>query len=228
MNKSYMKFDALTGKPVRRILESPMFPVVFQSIALIGVLWLAFNGLGVGSGMGSAELRTLRKTNLTTLAIWGLWWPAMIAMALAFGRAWCTVCPMEMVNRAGDAVARRIGWPRARLGKFLRAGWLILAAYLVLQILVAGFSIHRVPQYTSIFLFVLIGSALMTGLVFKDQRSFCRAFCPAAALLSVYGRYTPLQLEAKNPSVCSSCPTRDCVRAENRTRFDKRSCPSLL
>jgi len=227
-NKSHMKIDLLAGRPVRRMLGSPIFPVVFQVIALIGFLWLAFNGFGVGSGMRSDQLLTLRKTNLTTLAIWGLWWPAMIAMALAFGRAWCTVCPMEMVNRIGDAVARRIGWPRARLGKFLRAGWFILAAYLALQLLVAGFSIHRVPHYTSIFLFVLVGGALLTGLIFLDQRSFCRAFCPAGALLSVYGRYTPLQLETNDPSVCKSCPTKDCIRAENRLRFDKRSCPSLL
>jgi polyferredoxin len=131
----------------------------------------------------------------------------MIAMALAFGRAWCTVCPMEMVNRIGDAVARRIGWPRARLGKLLRAGWFILAAYLALQLLVAGFSIHRVPHYTSIFLFVLIGGALMT--VFSDQRSFCRAFCPAGHCYRIRSLYPPLDAD---PSVAvpadGLCPCR--------------------
>ncbi len=226
--KSRIKFDFLDIKPVHWMLRSPMFPIGLQIIALIGVLWLAANGFGIGTGMRSDQLLVLRKTNFTTLGIWGLWWPAMIAIALAFGRAWCTVCPMEILNRAGDAVARRIGWSRARLGKFLRAGWLILAAYLVLQLLVAGFSIHRVPHYTSIFLLVLVSSAFITGLVFREQRSFCRAFCPAGALLSVYGRYTPLQLEARDPSICDSCPTKDCVRAENRERFDRRSCPSLL
>jgi polyferredoxin len=227
-HKSRIKFNVLDIKPVHWILRSSLFPVAFQIISLIGILWLAANGLGIGAGMRSDELITLRKTNLTTLGIWGLWWPAMIAIALTLGRAWCTVCPMEMVNRVGAAIARRIGLSRARLGKFLRAGWLILAAYLALQLLVAGFSIHRVPHYTSIFLLVLLGSALITGLVFKEKRSFCRAFCPAGALLSVYGRYTPLQLEACDPSICDSCPTKDCVRAENRERFDKRSCPSLL
>jgi polyferredoxin len=205
-----------------------VFPVALQAVGLVGVLGLALNGLGIGADMKANELMTLRKTNLTTLVIWGLWWPAMIAAALAFGRAWCTVCPMEMVNRAADALARKIGWPRARLGKFLRAGWLIVVLYLVLQILVAGISVHRVPHYTSLFLLALVGGALITGLVFRESRSFCRAFCPAGALLSVYGRYTPLQLEIRDPSVCEACRTKDCVRAENRDRFDKRSCPSLL
>jgi len=75
---------------------------------------------------------------------------------------------------------------------------------------------------------VLLGGALLSGLVFRQPRSFCRAFCPATALLSVYGRYTPLQLEARDPAVCDRCPSRDCTRADSRHRLDKRSCPSLL
>lgn len=223
-----IRMDILAFKPVRQLFMWPLFPVALQLMALVGVLGLALNGLGIGPGVKADELLTLRKTNLTTLVVWGLWWPGMIAIALAFGRVWCMVCPMEMVNRAGDALARRIGWPRARLGKFLRAGWLIVVIYLLLQLLVAGISIHRVPHYTSVFLLVLVGGALVTGLVFRESRSFCRAFCPAGALLSVYGRYTPLQLEARDPAVCDACTTRDCVRSENRYRFDKRSCPSLL
>jgi hypothetical protein len=64
---------------------------------------------------------------------------------------------MELVNRIGDALARRVGWPRARLGTFLRAGWMIVMLYLLLQLLVAGISIHRVPHFTAVLLLALIG-----------------------------------------------------------------------
>ena len=228
MRRRNFSFDLLATWPARAILRSPLFPVVLQVGALAVVLLLAVNGLGFGLGMSAEELMTFRKTNLTTLVVWGLWWPGMIAVALTLGRAWCTVCPMELVNRVGDAVARKVGWPRARLGKLLRAGWMIVVLYLLLQLLVAGFSLHRVPHFTAILLLVLLGGALVTGLVFRQPRSFCRAFCPAGALLSVYGRYTPIQLEARDPSVCEGCKTKDCIAKENRFRFDKRSCPSLL
>jgi polyferredoxin len=228
MSQSQVKLDLLAARPLRWLWRSPAFPWALQVLALAAVLLLVANGLGLGPGMGAEDLMTFRKTNLTTLVVWGLWWPGMIAVALAFGRAWCTVCPMELVNRAGDAIARKVGWPRARLGKLLRAGWMIVVAYLALQLLVAGVSMHRVPHYTAILLLVLLGGALVTGLVFRQPRSFCKAFCPAGALLSVYGRYTPIQLEARDPSVCDRCPTRDCVKKANRYRFDKRSCPSLL
>ena len=227
-NASRVRFDLLGWRPVRAVLASAAFPLSLQVLSLAALLLLAANGLGLGPGMSEGELMTFRKTNLTTLVVWGLWWPGMIAVALTFGRAWCTVCPMELANRAGDAIARRVGWPRARLGKLLRAGWIIVILYLVLQLLVAGVSMHRVPHYTAILLLVLLGGALIAGLIFREPRSFCRAFCPAGALLSVYGRYTPIQLEARDPAVCERCPTKDCIRGENRYRFDKRSCPSLL
>ncbi len=152
----------------------------------------------------------------------------MIVVVIALGRVWCTVCPMELVNRLGDSLARLAGWPRAPLGSFLRAGWVTVVLYLVLQLLVAGISMHRVPHYTALLLWTLMGIALLTGLVFREGRSFCKGLCPAAALLSVYGRSTPLQLEVREPEVCAACRTKDCVLDENRRRFDKRSCPSYL
>ncbi len=228
MKSSRVRLDFLAWRPLRTIVASPAFPVTLQILMVVVVVLLVMNGLGLGLDMSAEELKSFRKTNLTTLVVWGLWWPGMIVIALAFGRAWCTVCPMELINRAGDAIARKVGWPRARLGKFLRAGWMIIVIYLALQILVAGVSLHRVPHYTAILLLVLLSSAFLTGLVFREPRSFCRAFCPAGALLSVYGRYTPIQLEVRDPDVCETCPTKDCIREENRYKFDKRSCPSLL
>jgi polyferredoxin len=225
---SQLHLDFLAWKPIRAIVTTPAFPVVLQITALAGVVWLAMQGLDIGVGMKGDELMTLRKTSLTTLFVWGLWWPGMIALVLAFGRVWCTICPMELVNRFGHAVAKKLGWPQARLGKLLRAGWITVLLYLVLQILVAGMSIHRVPHYTAIMLFTLIGLALLSGLVFREHRSFCKAFCPSAALLSVYGRYTPMQLEVRELSVCDGCVTKDCVVPANLDRFDKRSCASRL
>ncbi|MEW6365309.1 MAG: hypothetical protein AB1714_11830 [Acidobacteriota bacterium] len=229
MNRpSLVSPDLLAWRPVRALVDSAAFPLALQVITMAVMSWLAISGAGIGAGMKADELMTLRKTNITTLVVWGLWWPGMIAVALALGRAWCTVCPMELVNRLGDSLARRAAWPRARLGRFLRAGWMTVAVYLVMQLLVAGGSVHRVPHYTSVLLATLAGGALLSGFLFREHRSFCKAFCPASALLSVYGRHTPIQLEVRDQAVCDACPSHDCLRARNRERFDKRSCPSLL
>jgi len=228
MKGSRVKVDLLAPKPLRALALWPGFPLVLQVLGLVVLGLLVAVGLGIGVGMSPAELMTLRKTNLATLVVWGIWWPAMIITAVAFGHAWCTVCPMELLNHAGEVIGRKLRLQRLPLGRTLRAGWAIVGLYLVLQLLVAGFSLHRTPHYTAIFLLMLGGLALSSGILFREPRAFCRALCPASALLSVYGRFTPAQLEVRKPSVCEACATKDCVRASNRTRLDKRSCPSLL
>lgn len=225
---SAFRLDILAWKPVRRLVAWSLFPVAFQAAALAVVLLLIAVGLGVGPGYGADELLLLRKTNLTTLVVWGLWWPAMIAIVVALGRAWCTVCPMELVSRAADALARRIGWPRARLSAWLRAGWMTLVLFFALQVLAAGVSLHRVPHFTAWMLIALLALAAAAGLVFDHPRSFCAAFCPAAALLSVYGRVSPVRIDRRDEKVCSDCTSRECVLEKNRHRFNRRSCPSLL
>lgn len=228
MTSSQFRWNVMSMPGMRWLLRRPWLPLALQVTTLGVMAWLAVNGWGVGAGEASGRQLVLRKTNLTTLAVWGLWWPAMIALALFLGRAWCTVCPMELLDRAGDAAARSAGWRRFGLPRWMRAGWAIILTYLLMQVLVSGAAIHRVPHFTSIMLAALGVLALASGLAFADARSFCKGLCPAGALLSVYGRYTPVQLDVSSRDVCSTCTTRDCVRAENRHRFDVRSCPSLI
>ncbi len=220
--------DILAWRPVRALVGHAAFPLALQVVALGAVVVLGLNGLGLGTDLDPAELKLFRKTNLTTEVVWGLWWPTMIIAAVTLGRVWCTVCPMELVNRVGTTLARRLGLPQIRMGAWMRAGWATLLLYLTMQLLVAGVSIHRVPHYTAIMLALLFAAALVSGLVFREPRSFCSGLCPAAALLSVYGRFTPLQLSRRDRETCDRCETRDCVRGHDRHGLDRRSCPSLL
>ena len=225
---SNVRVDLLHAHASRRLLHQPWLPVTFQVIGLAGILFLLANGWGLGRDSSPAELLTLRKTNLTTLVVWGLWWPLMILSAIALGRAWCTVCPMELTSRVGHWVGRHFGLAALPIPRVARAGWLVIAAYVVLQLLVAGLSIHRVPHTTALLLATLLGGSVLMGLVMKEERAFCKTACPAKALLSVYGRFTPLQLDVRDAATCSACMTRECVSAEYRDRFDHRSCPSLV
>jgi polyferredoxin len=222
------RFDLLRVRLIRSVLRWPLFPVALQVVALGALVALAVNGWGLGTDRPAKDLAWLRKTNLTTLLVWGFWWPGLIVATVLFGRVWCTVCPTELVNRMGDALARRVGWPRLRMGRWLRAGWLVVLAWMALQVVGAGFPLSSVPHYTALMLVTLLALGLVTGLIFRDSHSFCRSFCPAAAMLSVYGRFTPLQNDVRDPDVCARCGTRDCVDQANRYKLDGRSCPSLL
>jgi polyferredoxin len=223
-----VRLDVLRPRVARWLLHRAWLPVAFQVVGLAGLVALLVNGWGTGRHSSPSELLMLRKTNLTTIVVWGLWWPSMILTAITLGRAWCTICPMELVSRLGRWAGRRAGWAALPTPRLARAGWLVIAAYLALQVLVAGLSIHRIPHATSLLLRALLAAAAGLGLVMREERAFCKTACPAKALLSVYGRVTPVQLDIRDADVCAACAARDCVGAEHREWFDHRSCPSLV
>ncbi len=226
--KKQFTANVLSFPPIENFVYWKGFPVVLQLLVLVGLLVVPFIGFGIGLGQSPKELLILRKTNLTSLLIWGLWWPSMVIVMILFGRVWCTICPLELANRSSGFIARRIGYRRARIGRWLRHGWAILLIYIVLQVLVAVFSIHRVPHYAAFLPPGLLLLGLATGFIFKESRAFCKILCPAGALLSVYGRYTPIQIDIKSPEVCKECRTKDCVANRNRYKFDAASCPTLI
>jgi hypothetical protein len=91
-----------------------LFPVALQIVMLGALVALAAIGWGLGTDLQARDLAWLRKTNLATSLVWGFWRPGLIVATFLLGRVWCTVCPTELVNRMGDALARRVGWPRLR------------------------------------------------------------------------------------------------------------------
>jgi hypothetical protein len=219
-------FDLLRLPGLRTFVRWRGFPYVFQ-VALLGAfVALAILAWGQHAPAG-VNAKLYAKSNLVTLLIWGLWWPAMVWGAVLLGRAWCVVCPLELVSNASERVGRRLRVPQRVLGRWIATGPVIVMLYALLQLLVAAAQIHRTPAYTAWFLVGLLGLAMLTGLLWKD-RAFCRGFCPVGLLLGTYGRGGMLAVRAGPKAICQGCTGKDCLLACHRTRPDARSCPSLL
>lgn len=212
--------------PIRVVFLSCFFPYVLQAVLLGLFISLAVLGWDLFAPDGIAS-KQFAKTNLVNLLIWGLWWPAMVWGAVFFGRIWCAICPLELVANATERLGRFTRVPQRTLSRWLQSGVLILVLYTLIQMLVAGAELHRIPAYTSIFLWSLLATAAVIGFLYKD-RAFCRGFCPVGLLLSAYGRGSMLAVRPVGPEPCSSCPGKDCREGVFRTRLDSRSCPSLL
>jgi hypothetical protein len=226
VNKRSQGFDLLQLHSIRRLILWPGFPYVFQALMLLVFVVLALIAWGHDAPAG-VNGKLYAKTNLTTLLIWGLWWPAMIWIAVLLGRAWCMICPLELVSNVSERIGRRLGIRPRPLRRWMLSGFIIVALYALIQFLVAGAHINRVPAYTALFLIGLLAMAFITGLVFKD-RAFCRGFCPVGLLLATYGRGGMLAVRAGSAQNCGACTGKDCILACNRTKADARSCPSLL
>ncbi len=218
--------NLLELRAVRLVLLSPLFPDAIQAAMLAVLIGLAIFGWEQFAPEG-VPAKQFAQTNLVTLAIWGLWWPAMVWVAVLFGRVWCAVCPLELLSSLTERLGRKLGVKQQVLGRWLRSGFLIVGFYALIQMLIAGVELHRVPAYTSIFLWSLLALAAFTGFFLKD-RAFCRGFCPVGLLLSTYGRGAVLAVRSCGDGVCGGCTDKDCRRPANRDRLDARSCPSLL
>ncbi len=209
------------------LVRQAWFPYLFQVIALGVVVVLIFNGWGVFPEDATVA-KILRKTNTTTLIVWGLWWPGLVVLTVFLGRLWCTVCPLELITNIVRRAARRLGIVGIELPSWARVGAAVIAIYLFLQLLVAVRALHRNPGYTSWMLIGLLAFSVLVGIIFREQRAFCKGFCPAALLLDAYSRFTPVHIAPRDESVCAECKTRECIAPELKDRWDRRSCPSFL
>lgn len=219
-------YDLLQIRPLKAVTCWGGFPYVFQAALLAAFVGLAVLGWGLYPPDGVQD-KLYAKSNLVNLLIWGLWWPAMVWAAVVIGRAWCAVCPLELVANITERTSRRLGVKQRALGQWLAAGWLMVALYAVIQLLVTGIHLHRVPAYTSVFLWGMLGTAGVVGILFKD-RAYCRGYCPVGMLLGTFGRGAVLAVRAVSADRCADCGEKHCRKSANRTKLDARSCPSLL
>lgn len=218
--------DLLRFGLIRGIVYSPAFPYTIQALVLIAYLALAWYGWGRFAPQG-VPAKLYAQTNLLNLLIWGLWWPAIVWLTVLLGRVWCAVCPLELVAGQAEGWARRAGLRGRPLGPWLRQGWVMLVLFASIQMLVPGIQIHRVPAYTSVFMFVLLGLAIVVGMVWRD-RAFCRGFCPVGLLLRVYGRGGMLAVRATGKAPTQTCPSGQVADSSPPGPSAPLPCPSLL
>ncbi len=185
-------------------------------------------GLLVAGGIGvttddPAFAKELRNTNLANLLVWSYWWPLVVVAAILLGRAWCMVCPMELVT----SLAARIGF-RRKVPQLFESGWVITIFYtLVLIVGVHTLAIHRIPHRMALYLLVLMGVAVLVGLIY-EKRAFCSHVCAVGHLLGLYALVSPFEWRADDLVVCKACKAKECVAKKNHYRLVGRSCTSNL
>jgi len=205
-----------------RLFAYKWFPAALQVMTLLVFILLIVLGWGITTG-DPAFAKILRNTNLANLLVWSFWWPLIIASSVLFGRLWCTVCPMELIQ----SVLNRVGLKK-RLPKFLRSGWVITLLYAV--VLVVGikmFSIHRIPHRMSLYMIGLFGLTIVVSLVY-EKRGFCTGFCPVGHLLGLYAMNAVMELRVRDRAVCDSCPDKPCVNKKRDYAWHGRACQSYL
>jgi NAD-dependent dihydropyrimidine dehydrogenase PreA subunit len=217
-----MRVDLLRIKFIKRIASSRFFPLAAQIFTLLCFALLIAGGLAAPH-VSEKMAGTLRNTNLAALIVWSLWWPLVIVSAVVFGRIWCQICPMELVN----SFFSKIGLKR-RVPRFFTSGWGITLFYsLALLGFIRTFWAHRFPERMAMFFLFLFATAVVTGLVY-EKRAFCDYLCPVGRLLGLYSCCSVFEWRARDKETCKRCETKDCIAPQNSYTLTARSCTSHL
>ena len=205
-------------KQINRAISSKYIPVSLKYISLIAYVILIITGLAAYS-TDAAFLKQLRNTNLGNLIVWSYWWPAIVFLAIFFGRIWCMVCPVELIT----TFFAKIGLKRKR-PSWLLSGWAITVFYIIILFVgIQGFAIHRNPFFMAIYLLVIVGVSILVGSIY-EKNTFCRYVCPVGYLLGMYSKLSFLGWRVKSVQTCETCKDKSCIHKKFVYNLNYKSC----
>jgi len=205
-------------KRINLLLQKWYFPISLKYISLVAYTILIVTGL-LAYSTDASFLKQLRNTNLGNLIVWSYWWPAIILMAIFFGRIWCMVCPVEIIT----TFFATIGLKRKR-PKWLLSGWAITIFYfIILFVGIQGFVIHRNPFFMAIYLLAIVGVSVIIGSIY-EKNTFCRYVCPVGFLLDLYSRLSFFGWRVKDKNICDTCKDKSCIHKKHQYNLNAKSC----
>jgi cytochrome c oxidase assembly factor CtaG/ferredoxin len=148
--------------------------------------------------------------NLAGVLPWVHWRGLLILGLLVAGNVFCLACPFMLPR----AIARRFlprgrAWPR-----WLRGKWLAIVLLGLFLWAYEAFSLWDSPWWTAWFVLAYFVGALVVDGLFRGA-AFCKYVCPIGQFNFVQSLASPLEVKSRDPAVCASCRTKDCIRGRD-------------
>jgi ferredoxin len=155
----------------------------------------------------------LSPTNLAGVLPWTHWRGFTVIALLFAGNLFCMVCPFMLVRDFGRRwLPAKWAWPRSLRNKWLPA--FLLAFYLWAY---EAFSLWNSPWLTAWIILSYFTAAILIDGLFQGG-SFCKYVCPIGQFHFVHSLLSPLEVKVREPDVCRTCKTFDCIRGASEQR----------
>ncbi len=149
----------------------------------------------------------LAPRNLAGTIPWVHWRGFVVLALLVAGNLFCMACPFMLPRR----VAKRFGPARLAWPAPLRSKWLAVALLLVFFWAYEAFDLWTSPWLTAWVALTYFLLAFVIDGFFKGA-AFCKHVCPIGQFHFVNGMISPTEVRVRDPGVCDSCETLDCIR----------------
>ena len=200
------RFDLLSVPLVGPFLRAQSGRRLLQATLFMAALAVIVDGL-FGPQVSSANLAgVLPWTYCRALVVIGL---------LAAGNFFCMACPFMLFRELG----RRIGLPQRPWPRALRSKWFGVALLALFFWGYEVFSLWDNPIWTAWLIINYFIVAFAIDALFQGA-SFCKYVCPIGQFQFVTSLVSPLEVRVREPGVCASCKTHDCLLG----RKGRRGC----
>jgi hypothetical protein len=149
-------------------------------------------------------------TNLAGVLPWIHWRGLVIILLLAAGNVFCMACPFMLPRTlARRLLPRGWSWPRP-----LRSKWLGVLLLIMFLWAYEAFALWDSPWWTAWLALAYFAGAFVIDGLFRGA-SFCKYLCPIGQFNFVQSLVSPLEVQVRDPAVCATCRTRDCIRGRD-------------
>ncbi len=203
-------FDLLRVPFLGPLIRSRYFRRALQIILLALALLVILDGL-----LGPK----VSPMNLAGVLPWTHWRAFTVIGLLAAGNLFCMACPFTFVRDLGRKILPASWvWPRA-----LRSKWVAVALIVLYLWSYEAFDLWDKPAATA---WIIVGYFLAALVIdgFFRGASFCKYVCPIGQFHFVQSLASPLEIKIRQPDVCASCRTFDCIKGNE----DQRGCELKL
>ncbi len=203
---------ARSAEDTFNLLEIPWLRRLLTSRALQPALQIPLLVLlGIVAFLGFADVQD-GGTNLATKLTWTIWWAGIIFTFFLVGRVWCLACPFGALNEWTS----RLAAPLRRLPKSFRNILWATGIFVLLTCADEQLGVVRSPRVTAWIVVFFAALAVAVGL-FYERRSFCRYLCPIGGLIGIYSMTAPVELRARDRSLCAADEDKLCYRGGETT-----------
>ena len=187
----------LVGRFLRWRLARPAMQLLMMMLAAV-VIFDGLNGPQVS------------PMNLAGTLPWIHWRGLLILSLLVAGNAFCMACPFTLPRRlARRWFSKGRPWPRRLRSKWLATG--LVATFLWSY---EAFALWDSPWVTAWIAIGYFVAAFVVDTCFSGA-AFCKYVCPIGQFNFVQSLVSPLEVSVRQPAVCSSCTTKECIRGNS-------------
>jgi cytochrome c oxidase assembly factor CtaG len=202
--KPTLTFDLLRVPIGGKLLQTTFFRRTIQIglFALaVAICWDGWFGPAVG------------PMNLAGVLPWTHWRGLTVLAILTVGNIFCFGCPLTF---ARDLI-RKVVSPRWEWPRWLRNKWLAVVLIVTYLWSYEAFSLWNSPALTAWLITGYFGAIVVIDSCFRGA-SFCKYVCPIGQFHFLQSLISPFEIRVRNPDVCRSCRTLDCIRGNTVQR----------